>query len=60
MYKKNAKIRGAITVDPKDIGQIADIVVYVSFATLDNQGNPALFMLDENGTVLPWNFDPLN
>ncbi|HIE00006.1 MAG TPA: hypothetical protein EYP59_06915 [Thiotrichaceae bacterium] len=52
--QKNAKIRGAITVDPKDIGQIADIVVYVSFATLDNPGNPALYYAGRkrNGVTL--------
>ncbi len=58
--QKPAKIVASITVDPKDVGQIADIVVYVSFANLDNPGNPALFMLDENGEVFPWDFDPLN
>lgn len=52
------KIVGEITVDPKDVGQVVDIVVYVTFATLDDPANPILLMLGNNGAeILPWNFD---
>ena len=52
------KIVGEITVDPNHVGQTADIIVYASFATLDDPDNPIVVMLGENGTILPWNSQP--
>ncbi|EDN71508.1 conserved hypothetical protein, secreted [Beggiatoa sp. PS] len=55
--ENSANIVGDIAVDPSHVGQVADIVVYVNFATLDDPANPILLMLGENGAILPWNND---
>jgi hypothetical protein len=53
------EIRGTICVDPKDIGQLADLVVYFDYQPLatavDKQQH---YMLDAEGKVLPWDGDP--
>ena len=51
-------IVGEITVDPNHVGQVADIVAYVSFATLDDPANPALLTLGEKGAIVPWTSQP--
>ena len=48
-------IIGEITVDPKHIGQVADIVIYVSYSTLDDPANSILFNLGGDGTIYNWN-----
>ena len=48
-------IIGEITVDPKHIGQVADIVIYVSYSTLDDPANSILFNLGGEGTIYNWN-----
>jgi hypothetical protein len=58
--ENSANIVGEIAVDPNHIRQVADIVAYVNFATLDDPSNPLVLMLGENGAVLPWNNDPAN
>jgi hypothetical protein len=56
--KESLKILGEIKVDPKDIGKTVDIVVYVSYASLDAPTNPIILSLGNNGTdVKPWNYD---
>jgi hypothetical protein len=56
--EKNLNIVGEITVDPAHVGQVADIVVYVSYATFDDPANPLIFMIGNNwANILPWNFD---
>jgi hypothetical protein len=51
-------IVGEITVDPNHVGQVADIVVYANFATLDDPANPTLLTLGENGAIGPWSSQP--
>lgn len=55
---KLVHIMGQIKLDPNHIGQVADIVVYAHFASLDDPTNSTLLMIGENNTVLPWNFQP--
>ncbi|EDN68871.1 conserved hypothetical protein, secreted [Beggiatoa sp. PS] len=56
--ENSANIVGEIAVEATHVGQVADIVVYVNFATLDDPANPLVLMLGENGAILPWNNDP--
>ena len=51
-------IVGEITVDPNHVGQVADIVVYANFTTLDDPANPTLLTLGENGDIAPWSSQP--
>ena len=52
-------IRGMACVDPEQIGQLADLVVYFDYQPLDTaaEGQPH-YMLDADGKVLPWDDDP--
>jgi hypothetical protein len=54
----SVNIVGEITVDPNHVGQVADIVVYANFATLDDPANPTLLTLGENGAIVPWSSQP--
>jgi len=56
--ENSVNIAGDIAVDPNHIGQVADIVVYVTYATLDDPANPLLLTLGENGLILPWSSQP--
>lgn len=49
-------ITGQINVDPSHIGQLADLVVYVYYSTLEDPTS-ILLMLADGGTVMPWNSD---
>ncbi|NJO14636.1 MAG: choice-of-anchor D domain-containing protein [Thioploca sp.] len=55
-------ILGQIQVDPLDIGQTAEVVVYVSYKPLVAPfSEPAVyFMLNEKGDILPWDEDIKN
>jgi hypothetical protein len=55
-------ILGQIQVDPLDLGQAAELVVYVSYKPLAARFSdpPVYFMLNENGDILPWNKDTNN
>jgi hypothetical protein len=55
-------ILGQIQVDPLDLGQAAEAVVYVSYKPLAAKFSetPVYFMLNEKGDILPWNEDVKN
>jgi len=56
--EKPLNIVGEIKVDPAHVGQVVDIVVYVSYATFDDPANPLIFMIGNNwANISPWNFD---
>ncbi|NJO15438.1 MAG: choice-of-anchor D domain-containing protein [Thioploca sp.] len=49
------KIRATICVDPKQVGQLAGFIVYVAYTSADSPNRkPALYRLDANNQVLPW------
>jgi hypothetical protein len=54
------EIRGMICVDPKYIGQLADVVVYFDYQPLDNIAaeGQSHYLLDAEGQVLPWDGNP--
>ncbi|BAP54903.1 receptor protein kinase-like protein [Thioploca ingrica] len=55
-------ILGQIQVDPLDLGQAAEAVVYVSYKPLAAKFSepPVHFMLNEKGDILPWDEDIRN
>jgi hypothetical protein len=53
------EIRGTVCVDPKHIGQLADVVVYFDYQPLNAATEEKQhYMLDADGEVLPWDGDP--
>jgi len=55
----SVEINGEITVDPTHVTQAAKIVVYARYQPLDAPAEqpPLYFMLDEQGTISPWDED---
>jgi hypothetical protein len=53
-------IKGTITVDPKQVGQTADLIVYLNYGRLDQPLSPetsTLLMLGMGFNIQPWNSD---
>jgi hypothetical protein len=53
-------IKGIITVDPKQVGKTADLIVYLNYGRLDQPLSPetsTLLMLGIGFNIQPWNSD---